>query len=364
MQKTQFYTIMYKKEGSSCFTEHCKIHVLYKMAFIFLAGGSFLIMNISFAKFDFSIKFLEPATVNNYPVFVLRSVLGMQLRKMCCVVSRRRVETTEDNMAGNGFVKCADCMYSATCAYSKIFETIIPKENMILAGTERASHPFAFTQNSKYTFKQKTIDSFDFSITLFGEAIKYLPYIYAAFVRAGRAGVFKERAPFVITDVKCNGSSILIDEENIQTDIPGRTIAFEHDAKTKAGEVLVELNSPLRFKTNGRYTTDFTAAEFFRALHRRAKTLCTLYGDGNVENYDSNCCKVRIEERKLRWHDYSHYSARQKNAMELGGAVGSFKLSGEFSSMELFLLEVAQNCNAGKNTNFGLGQIKVWKNLQ
>lgn len=41
MQKTQFYTIIYKKDESSCFTEHCKIHVLYKMAFIFLVGESF-----------------------------------------------------------------------------------------------------------------------------------------------------------------------------------------------------------------------------------------------------------------------------------------------------------------------------------
>lgn len=338
MQKAKFYNTILKKE------------CVY-------------IMNVSFAKFDFSLSFPKPASVNNYPVFVLRSVLGMQLRKMCCVVSRRRAEGTENNSSNNGYVKCADCMYKATCAYSKIFETIIPKENHVLAGTERASHPFAFTQNSRYTFKQKTIDSFDFSITLFGEAIKYLPYIYAAFVRAGRAGVFKERTPFVITDVKCNGSSILMDEENIQTDIPASLLSFSETGELKKGEILVELNSPLRFKTNGKYTIDFTAPELFRALHRRAKTLCALYGDGNVESYDSRLCKVKIEERKLRWHDYSHYSARQKNAMELGGAVGSFKLSGEFSAMELFLLDVSQNCNAGKNTNFGLGQIKVWKNL-
>lgn len=69
---------------------------------------------------------------------------------------------------------------------------------------------------------------------------------------------------------------------------------------------------------------------------------------------------LKIEERNLKWIDYSHYSARQKIAMELGGLIGTLKLVGNISDFELALLDFAKIANAGKNTNFGLGQIDYW----
>ena len=47
--------------------------------------------------------------------------------------------------------------------------------------------------------------------------------------------------------------------------------------------------------------------------------------------------------------------------MELGGIVGSFKMEGEFSEVEMGLLRMNRIAGAGKNTNFGLGQIDFWE---
>ena len=112
---------------------------------------------------------------------------------------------------------------------------------------------------------------------------------------------------------------------------------------------------------NGKYTKDFSAVDFMKCLYRRAKTLCQLYGefDSDFDEYISDK-SITIEEKSLVWRDSMHYSARQKTAMELGGSMGSFKMKGVFSNFEISLLELAKIAGAGKNTNFGLGQLDYW----
>lgn len=303
-------------------------------------------MTISYQQFDFTIKFLEPAKVDVNPLFILRSMLGKNLRSMCCISKQS---------------PCSECMYNKTCAYTFLFETILQQENPLLPGTNRASHPFALS--TKKLQRENPLAEFSFTITLFGKAVEYLPYIYAAVVRSGKDGLFKSRTKFEVVDVSIDGKNIMINENQIDTSIPSKEWFFDFNNNDKTqGEILVELKSPLRFKTNGKYSLDFTASDFMKCLYRRAKTLCMLYGTWEDEfNHYEPTEGMSIEDKNLRWIDFNHYSARQKEEMELGGVLGSFKLSGEFSSFELALFELNRIANAGKNTNFGLGQIDFWK---
>ena len=84
----------------------------------------------------------------------------MQLRSMSCVSPK---------------TKCLDCMYKSTCAYAFLFETILPQQNDVLPGRDRASHPFAFTQGDLSVGGK--VSEYDFTMTLFGKAIDYLLYI-------------------------------------------------------------------------------------------------------------------------------------------------------------------------------------------
>ena len=243
-----------------------------------------------------------------------------------------------------------------------MFETILPQDNSTLPGRNRGSHPFSFSEKQNFNHK-KQIETLDFTLTLFGKAIDYLPYIYASFVRAGKDGIFKSRTKFEITKVCCNGKNILFGENKLNTyfeccEWKGSENVFEQHTEK---EVLVELRSPLRFKVNGKYTKDFSAVDFMKCLYRRAKTLCQLYGefDSDFDEYISDK-SITIEEKSLVWRDTLHYSARQKTAMELGGSMGSFKMKGFFSDFEISLLELAKIAGAGKNTNFGLGQLDYW----
>ena len=303
-------------------------------------------MTILYQQFDFTLKFQSPAKVDVEPLFILRSMLGKNLRSMCCISKQST---------------CPECMYNKTCAYAYIFETIMLQENSLLPGTNRASHPYSFS--TKRNQRENTLTDYNFTVTLFGKAIEYFPYIYAAFVRSGKDGLFRDRTEFEVVNVSIDGKSILISENQIDTSIPSKewTFDFNNNDKTQA-EILVELKSPLRFKTNGKYSLDFSSGDFMKCLYRRAKTLCMLYGTWEEEfNHYEPTNELLLEDKNLRWIDFNHYSARQKRGMELGGAFGSFKLSGEFSNFELALFELNRIANAGKNTNFGLGQIDFWR---
>ena len=280
--------------------------------------------------------------------FVLRSVLGKHLRAMCCIAHREVCET---------------CIYNKQCMYAFIFESIIEKQNPLLQGTNRTSHPFSFSH----------CDDGSFTITLFGKATEALPYIYAAFVRAGREGLFKERESFEIASVMANGEELIISENQIQTQVPTNTWSYPRDnteknektntemqGAAKPCEILVQLKSPLRFKVNGKYSLDFTAEDFMKMLYRRLRSMCLMYGTFD-EGFDYTPQHTKtITNKNLNWVDDVHYSARQKSAMKLGGVVGSFKLVGTFSEFELALLDFGKIANAGKNVGFGLGEMDYW----
>ncbi|MBP5452385.1 MAG: CRISPR system precrRNA processing endoribonuclease RAMP protein Cas6 [Treponema sp.] len=300
-------------------------------------------MTLTYLPIRFHLRYTSPAYADTPPLFILRSMLGKNLRSMSCIARQN---------------KCPDCMYNKTCAYAFLFETILSTKNEVAPGRDRASHPFAFTGGSLSS--GNTISEYDFTITLFGKACEYLPYIYASFVRAGTEGIYKSRTQFEITKVCIGEKNILIDTDHIDTSIPANIWKINEDLPSKNGEVLVDLHSPLRFKYGGKYGMDFTAQDFMSCLFRRMKTLCALYGSLDSELEYAAGKEIEITDKRLEWKDNKHYSARQKKEMSLGGVTGTFKLLGTFTALEQNLLDFSKLFNAGKNTNFGLGQFDFW----
>ena len=307
-------------------------------------------MQVLYLPVKFFLQFEQSVFSDTNPLFILRSMMGKNLRSMCCILRKSA---------------CSECMYNKTCAYSYLFETILPQDNAILPGRNRGSHPFSFSKGSIQ--QKKEIESLYFTLTLFGKAAEYLPYIYAAFVRAGKDGIFKSRTKFEVIEVCANGKNLLIDENHLGTEFEcsewksGKNeTPSESQDRIPEREMLIELRSSFRFKVNGKYTKDFTASDFMKCLYRRAKTLCDLYGMADREGNYVPSESIYIEETRFLWKDQTHYSARQKTAMELGGITGTFKMKGRFTDFELSLLELAKIAGAGKNTNFGLGQIDYW----
>ncbi len=310
-------------------------------------------MKLNYLQLAFNLHFLQTTYIDTNPLFVMRSMLGKNLRSMCCI-SKNSV--------------CSECLYNKTCVYSYIFETCLPLENQTLPGRNKGSHPFSLSVEKLQ--RKNPVDDYSFVLTLFGKAVDYLPYIYASFVRAGQSGIFKGRARFEILSVIANKKNLLIDKNHLDLVNPPPYVSivnFASKQNLKTGEILIELKSPLRFKVQGKFTLDFIASDFFNCLYRRAKTLCSLYGEISQEENEIRYIpsqSLKITEKKLKWIDFKHYSARQKTQMELGGIVGTFKIQGGFTEFERGLLRLNKIAGAGKNTNFGLGQIDFWEKLE
>ena len=301
-------------------------------------------MYLEYSCFDFTLLFNEEVFFSVPPAFVFRSVLGYQLKKLCCIATK---------------TQCQDCHFRVNCAYASLFETILEKDNEVLAGRTRASHPYTIQvfHDAKKSYKE-----ISFRIILLGKYIKFFPYVYFALQKAGEDGILKQRHVFTIKSIENDGKSILIKDDKIETNLPTFQWKFEDKNKeTYEGDVLVQLLTPLRFKVAGKYTDNFEVKDFFDTIERRMLTLCSLYG--KVEDFEikGDVSSINMSNQNIKWEDQSHYSARQKKAMKLGGCIGDFTLSGSFSGRELALLEFAELFQAGKNTNFGLGKIDCWK---
>ena len=113
-------------------------------------------MRITYNQYRFILNFEREVNFETFPLFIVRSILGKELRSLCCISHQNQ---------------CDSCLYNQTCAHSWIFETILDKQNTSLPGRERGIHPWTL----------QLIDSdekhLDFILTLCGKANDYLPYI-------------------------------------------------------------------------------------------------------------------------------------------------------------------------------------------
>lgn len=296
---------------------------------------------LTFSLFSIAINFETKLSFKIHPLFLFRSVIGMQLHNTVCLFKKR---------------KCIDCSINRECAYAMIFETIIDKDNSVLPKNEKSLHPFVLYSEADENVKTEKINLY---VTIIGKAISYFPYFYYALVKAGKYGIQKERIKFEVNDVSVDGKSIIEDKDNVK--MPEEFKKFELLSDTETFEeksIKVELKTPFRFKKDGKYLSDFEANDFFESIYRRLFVLNSLYGEGNFPEWKENKT-ISIKEKNLFWKDLKHYSARQKDLLKLGGVVGSFILEGKFTPFDISLLKGAEVFNVGKNVAFGLGKVML-----
>jgi len=250
---------------------------------------------------------------------VLRSMIGKLLHDSSCFAPER---------------KCDSCSFSSNCFYSLLFET--PRSCISEDLRIKGVHPFRVYINSGKIFLV-TFDGKDKTHEILSNIIE----------ESGKTGLIlnKNRVFFRLEDQKT---------ENGQW-------AFG-SSETYNGRILVSFNTPVRFKVHNEFTSDFRTEELFNCFLRRAKEIEGRYGQPILETiFFKVPLAFSILEKNLYWVDWSHYSSRQKSAMQLGGLVGSLLLEGEFIPEAMSLLEFNQLCGIGKNTIFGLGESKFYK---
>ena len=292
---------------------------------------------MKYLSFNCHMEFGSPVRFNVNPLFMIRSVMGAALRHECCYCLSE---------------KCPDCDRQKSCVYYQVFEGVRPD---FLKGMRVQA--YSLHQVQKFSFGSE-MQRFDFRMTLYGDSITELyPYVYLAFYNVGRRGITRDRIPFSFSVT--HTSSVADDRRSLSDSIESWS-EREEDYAAFSGKIKIELKTPLRFQYKGHYGLDFSLDDFSSCLYRRMKGMLSVFGNGPVPCgiiFDA----VKMHKENIHWQDYSHYSARQKDSMMLGGILGSIELDGNFSPLDMMILDFADRFSAGKNVVFGLGNVEVWK---
>jgi CRISPR/Cas system endoribonuclease Cas6 (RAMP superfamily) len=133
----------------------------------------------------------------------------------------------------------------------------------------------------------------------------------------------------------------------------------------KAGpveRVTLEFMTPTRLRQDADLVVRPEFATLATALLRRVSVLaevhCGVQPRVNAREILASAADVKVEESKLRWHDWERYSARQDARMALGGFVGRVTFTGLLAPW-LPVLRLGEVIRVGKGTAFGLGKYRL-----
>ncbi len=289
----------------------------------------------------------QPIALPPYPGSAWRGLLGHGLRKVACVVRRP---------------SCDGCPLLESCVYNRVFESRVTSDGRY----QLRPHPFVLDVDAASdTLQLNPGDSLGFRITLFDPVRDALPYLIHGLSVAGSLGIgaghgtFSLRGVDYAVELKENGW------RPIWSDDGGEIVAHDSDTRqipAQPGIVTIRFLTPFRLKERGRLVgpREFGAEHLLRALWRRARDVSRFYGDPSAvplprEKPDG----MTIIHKELRWHDWRRYSSRQKEAMNMGGVVGSFSIADERLAQWWPLIWYGQWLQVGKATSMGLGRYIV-----
>jgi hypothetical protein len=307
-----------------------------------------------YGNYRFQCRFETDAELPIFKGSTFRGVFGHALKRVVCALKRQ---------------ECPECILRERCLYTRVFETSLAQGGKDAIRNSVVPHPFVIEPPPETKTRYAAGDPFECGLILFGEFNHMLPYFVYAFEQMGEIGVGRRingsRGGFTLQTVKNSGKVIYsITDRRLKVEECAETL----DVPTPPGRaaeqgcIRVRLETPLRFKHEGRLSEGLPFHVLVRNMLRRASSLMEVYGDGEPDlDYRGLVARagaVRVESSNLRWFDWERYSNRQERGMQLGGLAGAVTYTGELGEF-LPLLGFSSKVHIGKQTSFGLGRIAV-----
>jgi len=287
-----------------------------------------------FGDYSFFCLLENEAILPYYKGSTFRGVFGAALKRIVCALKR------ED---------CKDCILAERCLYSQVFET-----------SSSLPHPFVIEPPLTTDTYFEEGSPFKFSLLLFGEANRNLPYFIYAFQQMGKIGIGKKvkgkRGRFLVQSVKMGHELVYDGKEGkiIMKDPPELNLNHApQETQQDISRVKLFIITPLRIKFQNRFTAELPFHVLVRAMLRRVSSLYNAYGQGepplDYRGLVHRAKSVRSTESDIRWFDWKRYSGRQDRSMLMGGIVGSITYEGEIGEY-LPLLDFCARVHLGKQT--------------
>ena len=267
--------------------------------------------------------------------------------------------------APRGPIDCRDCTLKAVCPYPYIFETAPFEGAQQLRTYGDVPRPFVIDPlDTRGEYRRG--ESFAFNLTLVGRAIDYLPYFLVSFRELGEIGIGKGRGRFQLTHVQTEDGESIYDGETQMVHNLNNALSFDEIQREAASspndQLTVHLLTPTRITHKGQITDQLPFHLFWRRLIGRISALayfhCGESLDLDFKGLIAQAETVQTVQSSLRWKDWTRYSSRQNQKMQLGGLVGSVTYAGDlaaflpFAALGVFL-------HVGKNATFGLGKYRT-----
>jgi hypothetical protein len=277
-----------------------------------------------------------------------RGVLGHALKKLVCIARCER---------------CEDCIIYRSCVYTYVFETPLPESAGKLRLYKTVPHPFVLAP--PWPGEQLEIGDTELELTLFGRGNQYIAYVVCALKEAAQKGLrglgSLALESVAQEDLSAPGTWLSIYDETRLSPLPPAT----PHAPPLPASVRIRLLTPLRLRHQERYVgpEEFTFADLFSSLLRRISSLTYFHTERPLETdfagLKAAARQVSIEQPDLRWCDWTRYSSRQAEELQMGGLMGAFTVNlGEQPELWPFIW-LGQWTHAGKGTSMGLGRYVV-----
>ena len=320
-----------------------------------------------------------------------RGAFGHALRKAVCVTR---------------LPACDPCVLLRSCPYPFLFESRTPPGAKKLTRYPRTPGPVVLEPADPRFDTCPGDGALNLGVTLFGSAADHLPYVVHALEQAGRQGLTGRRVVLDLLDVQVESRGLGAGEAGNPGDAADAdergdpTPAFEPadgsanaDMRGDAAEreewtpifepggglspvparppalppapprtVRVRLLTPLRVKRREHFVgvQDFDFRALTSGLLRRISLLTYFFGETPLETDFAGLLRhaetVPVAGRALHWREWTRYSSRQNEKLQMGGLVGSFELAGADLDRFWPLLWLGQWTHAGKACSMGLGR--------
>lgn len=297
------------------------------------------------ARYRFEFEVQSPIRLPEYAGSMLRGAFGNALRRTACM-------TREPD--------CKTCPLYRSCPYPAIFETPAPEVHA-LQKFSQIPNPYIIEPPEWGERLYQKGDTLAFNMVLVGRALQQLPLISFAWQRA-------------FTHEVGHGTAVLRDIQLLDPDNPASIYDAPinrmqpHKAQLQLPALdgdgfILNFHTPLRLQKNGRalQPSELTARDLLMALARRVSLLMEFHADHSIELDFSTLASLAPAipfTHQLRWRDWTRFSSRQQQSMQLGGATGQWQLD-QVPTLFHTLLQLGQWLHVGKNATFGLGGYTI-----
>ena len=302
---------------------------------------------IRYARFRMEMAAVDRLKLPPYKGSTLRGAFGHAFKKLVCV--KRDMD-------------CATCLICAQCVYYYIFETPFSGEHR---GYAFAPHPFVIEPPAETRQIYEAGDKLHVGLVLVGRALDSLPYFIYAFEEMGRRGLGIGRGKVALKRVvalSAAGEQCIYEADTGMLDLEYPICDGPPTGEDVGTQVHLRLQTPIRLKSRGRYTSCLDFALLVRALLRRVSDLTRFHCGAELAldygQWIAKAEQVQTASTKTRWHDWARYSQRQGQKMKLGGIVGDVVFSGDIEPFAP-LLRLGADLHIGKGTGFGLGRYEI-----